>query len=109
MKKISMAKIKKELIAINADAASTEIVISTVEHHNDLVDDYNNDEKRQQYLCYQLKQQTFKMLQDLKKLNQKLQGDGVDDDDFNAVVKAISKNKAAPVIGFVAKKNVEPK
>ena len=100
MKKISMVKIKKELIAINADAASTEIVVSTVEHHNDLVNDYNNDEKCQQYLCYQLKQQIFKMLQDLKKVNKKLNDGDVDDEDFKNVVDALKKNKAKPIEGF---------
>ena len=71
MKKLTLAKYKKELEELNASEAVKELIYSTIQHHNDLVNDYNKNEKHQQYLCYQLKQQIFKMLNDLKKASGK--------------------------------------
>lgn len=76
MKKLSAKKIKEQLEELQADPATTELVLSTVEQYNDLVADYNNGEKHQQYLCYQVRQQIFKMQMDLKKLNAKQKDSG---------------------------------
>jgi len=110
MKKLSVIKIKKQLKELDADDASYDLIVSTVEHHNDLVDDYNNDDKHQQYLCYQLKQQLFKMIQDLKKQNKKNGNDEPDDDTFQTVIAAIKNTKeSTKPIGFAVnnKKDIE--
>ena len=110
MKKLSLSKIKKQLIELDADEASRDLIISTVEHHNDLVADYNNGEKVQQYLCYQLKQQLFKMIQDLKKQNKKNGTDEPDEDTFQTVIAAIKNTKeSTKPIGFAVnnKKDIE--
>lgn len=105
MKKLSLSKIKKQLIELGADDASYDLIISTVEHHNDLVADYNNGEKVQQYLCYQLKQQLFKMIQDLKKQNKK--NDALTEEDelvLNGVLQMIDETKKKQPIGFAVNK-----
>jgi hypothetical protein len=105
MKKLSVIKIKKQLKELDADDASRDLIISTVEHHNDLVDDYNNDDKHQQYLCYQLKQQLFKMIQDLKKQNKKNGNDEPEEDTFQTVIAAIKNTKEnINPIGFAVNK-----
>ncbi len=92
MKKLSQKKIKDQLQELQADPATQELILSTLQHHNDLVDDYNADDKHQQYLCYQLKQQLFKMLMDLKKHN-KTSGSGDGQDKLTAMMQNIKGNK----------------
>lgn len=119
MKKLSLSKIKKQLVELDADDASRDLIISTVEHHNNLVDDYNNDDKHQQYLCYQLKQQLFKMIQDLKRQHlfkeieeekKKNKLDEPDEDTFQTIIAAIKNTKeSTKPIGFAVnnKKDIE--
>lgn len=111
MKKLVIKNIKEELQELGASKSVTEILMNNVQLYNDLIDDYHTDNKSKHsaYLMYQLNGMIMKQLQELRKLNQKQQGDNIDDDDFNAVVKAIKNNKAKPVAGFVAKKDDEPK
>jgi hypothetical protein len=71
MKKLTIKKIKAELAELQADPFTEEVILSVVQQHNDLVQDYNNDDRHQQYLLYQLKQQLHKMMMDLKKANSK--------------------------------------
>lgn len=95
MKKLSIKNIKIELDNCNADDTTKELVFVNVNLVNDLISEYSNDSKANAYLIYQLTLQIFKMLNELKKLNQKLNNDYNynDDDNFNEIVKSIKNNK----------------
>jgi len=71
LKKLVLKNYKEELKKYNASPAMQELVLNLVEHHNNLISNYNAGEIHQEYLTYQLKQQLYKILTDLKKDFQK--------------------------------------
>jgi RNA processing factor Prp31 len=104
MKKITLAKAKKLLSDIKADQTTLELIVNNIVQYNALVDEFNNDERHNAYLMYQLNNQIIKQIQSVMKLNKTLTGDEVDEDTFNTVINAIKNTKEKPVIGFAVNK-----
>jgi len=83
LKKLVLKNYKEELQKYNASPAMCELVLNIVEHHNNLVSNYNAGETHQEYLTYQLKQQLYKILTDLKKDFQKYNAGGEEASTFD--------------------------
>jgi hypothetical protein len=92
MKRISGVKIKKELIALNAAESAIDLILNNVSLYNDLIDRYKTGEgKNNGYLLYQLNSQIVKQIDNVKKINLKL--DIQPEDSFTSLIKDIRKKK----------------
>jgi hypothetical protein len=91
MKKISITKVKKELAQLNADPATSELIINNAQLYNDLIDKYDSGDTKNLYLSYQLNVQITKQIESVRKFSLKINGTD-EDDQFTELVSSL-KNK----------------
>lgn len=93
MKKISVAKMNRELTALNCDPASRELMLTNVKMLNDLIQKYNDDTiGRDIYLMSQLNSIIIKALESLRKTNAKV-NPVEEEDGFMTMIKTIKDAK----------------
>jgi hypothetical protein len=88
MKKISIQKMRKQLVNWNADLPTIELIINNVQLYNDQIDTYKEDGKGV-YVLYQLNVQITKQLEAVKKFV----GKNIDDSDPFEMLVSELKNK----------------
>jgi hypothetical protein len=89
MKKLSIQKLRKQLEAMDADNATSELVQNNAMLYNDLVDDYKAGGRKNIYVMYQLNQCIHKQIESVKKAGGKTTSE---DDPFEQLVSEL-KNK----------------
>jgi hypothetical protein len=89
MKKINLAKAKKDLHNLKADNTSFELIVNNIQQYNDLIDKYNdNTIGRDIYLLYQLNGLVVKQISELKKQNKK---STEEEDTFTDLIESMKK------------------
>lgn len=97
MKKITVLKVKKELVKYHADESTIELILNNIHLYNDLIDRYDDPTvtKKDFYLIYQLNSQIVKQIDNVKKINERL--DIQPEDGFSQLlnsIKGLEKRKS---------------